>query len=110
MCLRVICSVLVAVTLSLVSPMTAYVSARAAPPHRTMQMADTGHCDSMPSDGKHHKAPVKRCCASICLAVAVANVEPTIELLDHPVPVQFVVRSIDLAYVSEITTPPPRRS
>jgi PIN domain nuclease of toxin-antitoxin system len=110
MCLRVICSVLVAVTLSLVSPMTAYDSARAAPLHRTMQMVDTGHCDSMPSDGKHHKAPVKRCCASICMAVAVTGAEPSGEFVDHPVPVQFVVRSIDLAYVSEITTPPPRRT
>jgi len=85
---------------------TATASAATVPAH-DMQMMESGHCSSAPAkdDGK---APVKSCCTSMCMAIAIepaAHVE--MDEIHHQT-TYFAVPTSWHGYLGEIATPPPR--
>lgn len=86
-------------------------AAMAADPHHHMQMMEAGHCQSSPSKTAHHdRSDGKSCCMAMCMALAVAPSAPA-ELLPPPQQVaQFAPPKAYRGTLSEIATPPPRRS
>jgi hypothetical protein len=90
----------------LFAPSVTYASVAMAP-HHDMQMMEMGHCESPPAtaDGK---APVKSCCISMCVAVALAPSVPANAVeLEHSAS-YFAVPVSWHGYLGEIATPPPR--
>ncbi len=75
--------------------------------HNGMQMMEMGHCEAPPSktDGK---APVKTCCISMCMAVAIAPLTPTATVQPSHATTYFAALPSWHGYLGEIATPPPR--
>ena len=91
----------------LLGPSVAYAGTPAAMPGHDMQMMEMGHCEAPPakSDGK---APVKNCCMTMCMAVAVTPEAPATDLeLEHAAS-YFAVPTSWYGFLGEIATPPPR--
>lgn len=96
----------------LLGPVLTYASAAsAAVPGHHDQMMEAGHCKAPPVDSSEdEEAPVKSCCVSTCVGIAIAPPAPTADGELKPVPKIFAVPALHLSYLGEIATPPPRRS
>lgn len=96
----------------LIGPALTHASAAsAAVPSHHDQMMEAGHCKAPPADSSaDDDAPVKSCCVSTCMAIAIAPPTPLAEGELKPVPRIFAVPALHLSYLGEIATPPPRRS
>lgn len=86
-------------------------AASAAAPGHHDQMMEAGHCEAPPADtSEDDAAPVKSCCVSTCMAIAIAPPAPMAAGGLKPAPRLFAVPTLHLSYLGEIATPPPRRS
>jgi hypothetical protein len=84
-------------------------AASAATMHHDMQMMESGHCTTPPSNhGDHDKAAGKNCCISMCMAVAVAPAAPPQALIRHDAVTAFPSIKQYHGLPAEIATPPPR--
>lgn len=74
-----------------------------------MQMMEMGHCEAPPSksDGK---APMKNCCISMCMAVAITPETPADFVEPQRISSYFAVPTSWHGHLAEIATPPPRLS
>jgi hypothetical protein len=92
----------------LIAPSATYAAMPAAmAAHHGMQMMEMGHCESPPGDS-HGKAPVKSCCMSMCMAVAITPDAPVSSVEPKHISTYFAVPTSWHGYLSEIATPPPR--
>jgi hypothetical protein len=81
----------------------------AAVPHHDMQAMQMDHCQSAPSSSDR-KAPVKSCCMSMCMALAVAP-EPAGDAMGLAHFFSYFVGPTSWhGYLGEIATPPPKLS
>ena len=81
----------------------------AVPSDDHAQMMESGHCQSLPSDGDGNgQAAEKSCCIAMCTGMAVAP--PATLRGIAPVSAEAVsaIASLHLAYLAEIATPPPK--
>lgn len=107
--LRTLLCLLFGLAVLLAPAVTGVAAAQAAVPDHQMQMAESGHCSSIPS-GQHDKSDGKTCCISIYIGVAVAmNASLTAVLVPASTPVS-VLRALHRPYLGEIVTPPPRQA
>lgn len=104
-------AVLVALAVLLGPVLTQASAAAAAVPDHHMQMMESGHCESPPSNSDDEdQTPAKSCCVSAYMGIAVV---PSVRLSDNaaqPVPAVFGLSTLHLSYLGEIATPPPRHS
>lgn len=104
-------AILVAVAVLFAPALTRAGQAQAAVPDHHMQMMESGHCQTPPSNAADHdKAPAKSCCISMCMAIAIAPPAPVSGTNLKPVPAMSVIPTLHLSHLGEIATPPPRYS
>jgi hypothetical protein len=85
--------------------------AYSAAPRPDVQAMEMGHCQMLPSKSADHgKVDGKNCCIAMCMAVAVAP-SASLQVAEprHQV-AYFVAPQSWRGFLSEIATPPPRRT
>lgn len=107
--IRTLLSALLALAVLLAPTVTSAAAARMAAPDHQMQMMQAGHCNSIPLQDRE-KSDGKTCCVSTSMGLAVAPAAPVSESSARPSPPVFRVRTIHLAHLGEIATPPPRHA
>ena len=108
-CIRRLFAILIAVAVLFAPGVTG--AAMAAAPHHDMQMMEAGDCHSPPSNSVHHdRSDGKSCCIATCMALAVAPSAPAELLPARQQRVHFAAPKTYRGTLSEIATPPPRRS
>ena len=109
--IRTLLAVFVALAVLFAPALTRADEAFAAVPDHLAQMMEAGHCQMPPAGSpEHDRAPVKSCCISMFMAVAIAPAAPPEE---KPVQSARPVRRAASLYVNspiELATPPPRLS
>ena len=111
MSIRKLLFLLAAVAVLIAPALTRAGEAQAAVVGHQMEMMEAGHCTMPPSDtGDHDKAPVKNCCMSMCMGVAIASPSPVGDSDIVPTDAVSVIATLHLSYLGEIATPPPRLS
>ena len=109
MSIRKLLFLLVAVAFLIAPALTRAGEARAAVASHQMEMMEPGHCTAPPSDsGDHDRAPVEKCCMSICMGIAIASPPPVGTSDIVPVDAVSPIPNLHLSYLGEIATPPPR--
>jgi hypothetical protein len=113
MSLRMLFSALVAIAVLFAPALSRAGEAFAAVPDHHMQMMETGHCKSAPSDsggpdGSSDQDKAKTCCISMCMAVAVAPDDPPTAAALHGAAATFPLADQYHGCIAEIATPPPR--
>lgn len=104
--LRKLFGILVAVAVLLAPAFTRAGEAFAALPVHHMQMTESGHCTSPPSDQDDRAS--QSCCIAVCAALAVAPFTPAQSEPPRQIQAATFVPSAHVAYLREIATPPPR--
>lgn len=109
--IRRLFAVLVAFAVVIGPVLTHATAASAAAQGHHTEMMEAGHCKAPPTESSQDDAaPLKSCCVSTCMAIAIAPPAPLADGELKPVPQQFAVPTLHLSYLGEIATPPPRRS
>lgn len=109
--IRTLLAPLVALAVLIGPVLTHANAASAAVAGHHAEMVESGHCEAPPADSSENEAaPVKSCCVSTCMAIAIAPAAQTADSELKPMPRQFAVPALHLSYLGEIATPPPRRS
>lgn len=109
MSIRKLFAILVALSVLFAPAVTG--AAMAAAPHHSMQMIAAGHCQAPPAKSDDHdKMGGKNCCISMCTAVAVAPSAPAETTEPRQQIAEFIPPKTYHGLLTEIATPPPRRS
>ena len=106
-------SILVALAVLLAPAFTRAGEAYASVPDHHAQMMQSGEChapDTGVPDEDRDDAPVKNCCISMCMAVAMMPPAPRQEGLLKPEPAASAVPALQVSHLADIATPPPRRT
>ena len=104
-------AILLALAVLLAPAFTRAGEAIASVPDHHAQMMQTGECHA-PDTGvpdEDRDAPVKNCCISMCMAVAMMPAAPIQEPL-KPEPADSAIAALQISHLTDIATPPPRRT
>ena len=106
-------SILVALAVLLAPAFTRAGEAYASVPDHHAQMMESGEChapDTGVPDEDRDDAPVKNCCISMCMAVAMMPLAPMQDDPLKPEQAVSVISALQVSHLAEIATPPPRRT
>jgi hypothetical protein len=106
-------AIVVALAVLLAPAFTRAGEAFASVPDHHAQMMQSGECHA-PETGvpeeSGDKAPVKDCCISMCMAVAMMPPAPMQDGPINPEPAVSAIPALQVSHLAEIATPPPRRA
>lgn len=96
----------------LFAPPLSHASAAAAQvPDHHVQMIESGHCETPPSDSPDEDAAAPMtCCSAMFTAVPAAPLPLLSDSSLEPAPALSAASTLHLSYLREIATPPPRHA